>query len=394
MTEYSKLAQVDFTATGTSAVINLPFQPDYVELWNYTNIKTAAANSVTRAWWNNKLIDPVLNSNPTMIELYSGSTTSVVFDIISNTSANPGINTFAAGQLLQYGPVFQVVSITKANPAVVEVTAHGLQSGDVVVFQGLYSTQFTAGMPQIDGIPFTVTVTDANHFTIPWNTNQSNYTALAASPSGATMKKVLYPYLYFPGVTFISNITLGATTIVDTTTAHNYVVGQEVAFRMPRVVQVPALSPPAWGVFEINSLPNTIIPGSPIYGYVVAVTDYNTFVVNINSTSFTAFNSNIPVADVPGLSFPQVVAVGDVNTGGELITITSQLYPPPHTLIFGTTQFVDTINGPAIRGAFVNNTSQGITIGSGLAAVDGVATLIQEGDIIKIHAYLHDYNRP
>jgi len=59
-----------------------------------------------------------------------------------------------------------------------------------------------------------------------------------------------------------------------------------------------------------------LTPGSPVYGYVIAVTDYNTVVVNINSSAFTPFVVNQTVASIPGLTYPEIVAVGDVNTGG------------------------------------------------------------------------------
>lgn len=386
MTEYSRMAHGKYTVSGgvlnTSApaakIINLPFQPDYVELYNYTQASTPATGGVPFAMW-----DSNMPQGSAIIETFNATPVLTTDNITTG-----GISTFAAGQLLQYGPTKQIVSITKADPAIVEVTAHGLTSGDVVIFQGLYSTQFTAGMPQIDGIPFTVTVIDADHFSIPWNTNQSNYTALAASPSGALMKQVLYPYLYFPGASYISNITLGTTTIVDTTDAHNFVVGQEVAFRIPTVSGFPT----AWGPTQLNSLPNTLVPGSPVYGYVIAVTDYNTVVVNIDSSAFTSFNSNIPVANVPGLSYPQIVAVGDVNTGGVEITANSQLYPPPYSVPIGTTR-VNTINGPAIKGAYVNNTSQGFVIGAGAGVTLTTAFLGgADGDIIIWKAYLHDMN--
>lgn len=374
MAEYSRMARGNFTAAGTSAVINLPFQPDFVEIWNYTNIKTAGTHAVTRAWWDASLLDG--SNNPTMLELYAGSSSSVVFDTIQTN----GISTFSAGQLLQFGAAIGISGITKANPAVVTTTsAHGYNSGDVVVFQGLFQSA-TTGMPQINGVPFTVTVTGSTTFTIPWNTNQTNYTALSGSPATATVTKVLYPYLYFPGTSVISAITTGSTTTIDTTSAHNFRVGQEVAFRIPA----------SWGTTQLNSLPNNQSPGSPVYGYVTAVTDYNTVVVNINSSSYTAFNSNPTVASVPGLSFAQIVAVGDVNTGGELISAGSVLYPPPVFEPIGTTQF-NTINGPAIKGAFVNNTSQGFVIGSGTANVDTSSTIMAATNVIYWHAYLHDF---
>lgn len=388
MAEYSRMAKGSFTATGNAAIVNLPFIPDFVELWNYTIIKTAAANKVARAWWDNKFLDG--SNNPTMVEIYNNSS-AVVFDTIQTN----GISTFQGGLSLQYGPIVQHTantdfSISLANPAVVTVsgagiTDHGLQTGDWVVFSNLAQTT-TTGMQQIAGIPFMVTRTAATTFTINWNTNQSNYTAFNTATSTnniGSYKKILYPNIYFPGETVISAITTGATTTISTAGAHQYQVGQEVAFRIPS----------AWGTIQLNSLPNTLIPGSPIYGYVVSVTDFQNFVVNINSVGYTAFNSNQTFAGYPGEKFPQVVAVGDVNTGGVQISSGSQLYPSPK-YSYSAFNSNSTINGPAILGAYVNNTSQGFLIGSGVTAVDTTATLIANTNIIYWHAYQHDYGQP
>jgi len=389
MTEYSRMAKGRFTSTGAAQIINLPFKPDYVEMVNVTAATTPAQNGVPFATWDandgqDTAIANYFNATPV---LSSGAVTS------------GGISTFSAGLLFQFGATYQHTgstdfSITKASPAVVTTTsAHGLKSGDVVIFQDLYQTS-TTGMPQIDGIPFTVTVTSSTQFSIPWNTNQSNYTAFDSSTSTnnvGSFKQVLYPYLYAPGVSIITGITTGTTTTIDTTDAHNFVVGQEVAIRMPTVA---GITPAAWGDSRYNSLPNSTIPGSPIYAYVIAVTDYNTVVLNINSTGYTAYNSNIPVANVSGLQYPQIVAVGDVNTGGVQISSGSALYPPPFIRPIGTTT-VNTINGPAIQGAFFNNTSQGFIIGSG--ALTGLASTVlvgAVGNVIRWRAFLHDMSIP
>ena len=373
MTEYSRMVKGHFTSTGAAKVIKLPFKPDAIELYNFTANGTPAQNGVPYAYWDADM------GQGTAIANYFNAT-----PVLStgNITAN-GFSTFSAGQLLQFGPTFTVTDITKANPASVTTSAaHGLKSGDVVILEGLFETS-TTGMPQINGIPFTVTVTGATTFTIPWNTNQSNYTVISAAATGTPrVKQVLYPYHYFPGQTFISAITLGTTTTIDTTDAHNFVVGQEVAFRIPS----------QWGTVELNSLPNLLTPGAPMYGYVIAVTDYNTVVVNIDSSSYTAFTSNQTVASVPGLSYPQIVAVGDVNTGGVQISAGSQLYPPPYTMEIGTTR-INTINGPAIQGAFVNNTYQGFVIGAG--SLTGLASTVLVGaaeNVIYWRAYLHDMN--
>jgi len=356
MAEYSRIAKGHVTSTGRQMAINLPFAPDHVKLINYTAMATPAEGDVVKAYW-----DVSMGQGYAAYDFYDAGP---VYSTAVATSG--GISTFEAGQLLQFGARQQVVAMTKADPAVVTVTNHGYASGDVVIFQGLFQSP-TTGMPQICGIPFEVTVVDANTFTIPWNTNQSNYTALSGSPSGAYVKKVLYPFLYAPGVSIISDITLGSTTTVSCTDPHNMVVGQEVAFRIPS----------AWGPVQLNSLPNSVVPGSPIYGFVVAVVDALTVIVNINSSAFTAFNSNQPVAGVSGMSFPQMLAVGDVNTGGMPIYSGSALYPSP--MVDGA----PTINGPAIQGAFVNNTSRGFIIGATVAPV--------ASQVIYYEAILSDY---
>jgi len=378
MTEYNKMAKGSFTSTGSAQIINLPFLPGYVEMINYASVATPANHGIPYAQWSSLMgqgfaTAMLFNATPVL-------TTGVV--------TSNGISTFMAGELFQYGPVYQHTgstdfSISAAATAEITTTsAHGLVTGNVVIFQNLYETT-TTGMPQIAGIPFEVTVIDSTHFTIPWNTSGSNYTAFNTATSIGNIgsfKQVLYPYLYSPGVNVISSITTGTTTTVVTTDANSFVVGQEVAFRIPTV----------WGTYQLNSLPDTLIPGSPIYGYVISVTpSTNTVVVNINSTGYTAFNVNQPVNSVPGLTFPQILAVGDVNTGGNQISSGSMLYPPPQVNGFNT------INGPAILGSYVNNTSMGFIIGSGSTVSDASSVLVgSAGNVIYWRAFAHDISLP
>lgn len=367
MAEYSRLAKGNFTSTGATKTINLPFLPTSVEIWNYSVANAApAANGVVSAYWDASmgqgfaLETGVYNATPVLV---------------ADTVAANGISTFTAGQALQFGARKQVIGATAANPIVFNVTAHGYAVGDVVVFQGLYQSS-TTGMPQICGMPFVISaVGDANHFSVVWPGSGSNYTALSGSPSGAYVKKVLYPYLYAPGVSFIEALTLGSTTTVVTTAPHNFVAGQEIAFRIPA----------SWGTVQINSLPDVLIPGSPIYGYVNSVTNSTTFVCNINSTGYSAFNTNQTVSSVPGLQFPQVLAAADVNTGGVAYS-GSTLYPSP------SVNGASTINGPAISGAFVNNTSAGFTIGVGVGTNLTSSILIgANGNVIYWKAWVDDF---
>lgn len=397
MAEYSRLAKGSFTAASgqTSAIINLPFLPDFIEVWNLTNIGSAAsAGNILRAYWDNN-IPPYTPSgksaSQTMVEVYN-STPAVIYDTVytngvtGGTVPASGISTFQGALALQYGPTQQVASTTKATNTITTASAHGYSIGDTVIFQG-FALGTTNDMQLLNGVPFTiVTVPTSTTFTIKWNMNQSTYTDLSASPAGALVKKVLYPFLYLPEDNVISAITLGTTTTIATTMYHNFEVGQEIAFRIPTL----------WGTTQLNSLPNSIIPGSPVYAYVTSITDNWTFVCTTNSSAYTAYTSNFTMtaSTLAGLSYPQVLAVGDVNTGGNISGITpTLLYPPPQ---FPTsTNRVGTINGPAIRGAFVNNSSQGFIIGNGTPQEQaGTGTIVTSGSEILWHAYLHDYANP
>lgn len=373
MAEYSRIARGSFISTGSAQAVYLPFAPDTVKLWNYSSFATPAQHGIPEAYWSSQMGQgfaavKLFNATPVL-------TTGVV-------TAN-GISTFAAGQLLQYGPRIQIqVAAQSATPSggtTFTVASNPFVIGDVVIFEGLYQSS-TTGMAQICGMPFVVT--DQNYssttFAINFNTNGSNFTSLSGSPAGAYVRKVLYPYLYEPGVAFIDAITLDATTAtIQTTAAHNFVVGQTVGFRIP----------PVYGTVELNALPNAAIPGSPKYFYVTLVLSDTAFVIKAAASNFTAFNTNQPIASVPGLDFPQVFAVGDVNNGGIQYS-GGALYPSPK---FPTFDGVSSIGGPAIQGAFVNNTYSGFAIGAGSAVSDSSSVLVGEsGDVIYYEAILAD----
>jgi len=371
MAEYSRIASGNFISTGTPQLITLPFVPQAIEMWNYSSFATPAQHGIPRAFW-----DVNMGQGGGVVDLFN-ATPVLTTDVITAG----GFSTVAAGQLLQYGPALPITSTTKgATTTVTTTNPHGLTSGNVVILQGLY-TSSTTGMPQICGIPFVVTVTGASTFTILWNTAGSDYANYALGYAVATVKQVLFPALYVPGTTVISAISLGSTTTITTTAPHNMQVGQEVGFRITT----------AWGTTQLNSLPNSFIPGSPVYGFVTSVTNSTTVVVNINSSSFTAFNVNQPVAAVPGLEFPQMVAVGDVNSGYGANTM-APFYPSPTVYTGYGTIATATINGPTVLGAYINATFQGFVIGAGSSVTDAASVLVGSStNQIYWRAMLYDY---
>lgn len=376
MAEYSRIMTGQVVSNGafTTAVV-LPFIPNYIELSNQT--RAAAASGVTRAWWETDMGQGAAFA----------TTTSGGSDLTSfiTTTTGTGFKTIKAGLALQYGPTFflgasgGIVGTSSTVTTITTTAAHGLTTGNWVVFQNLYQTA-TTGMQQFAGIPFMVTVTSSTVFTINWNASTSAYTTIATGGLNtlASFKQIYHPVIYSPEDSFIAGIstTLGVTTVV-TTAPHNLKIGSEFAFRIP--IQ--------WGPYQLNSLPDVYVPGKPIYYYVDTVPTSTTFTIYGFVPPYTAYTANQPFTSFPGQKFPQVVPVGDVNTGGKQLSLGSQLYPSP-TVFNGytgsTTVPVSTINGPAIEGAFINATFQGFVFGSG---VGGTAA-----DVISWRAMMSDLN--
>lgn len=380
MAEYSRIAKGHFTSTGAAQIVQLPFQPDRVEFVNYSLANTAATSqNIISAQW-----DVSMGQGFAVVQGYN-ATPALIYDTVTAG----GISSFAAGKLLQYGATVLLGGsggIAKTNSTTLTVTttaAHGLTPGNWVIFQNLYQTS-TTGMQQLAGIPFEVlTVGSTTTFTVGWVGNAANLTAITTGGLNtlASFKQVLFPALYVPGIAFPWTITLSAGVVTVTTTApHNFQVGQEIAFRIPSV----------YGGQELNELPSGLIPGSPKYYYVTSVAR-DSFTFNYGGTlstfsvaapAFTSFN---------GLNFAQVLATGDVNTGGTLYS-GGNLYPSPsvysgYSLTQGTT-----INGPALLGAYVNNTAQGFIVGAGAGTVLTTGSLVGANtNVIYWRAYLSDY---
>ncbi len=365
MAEYSRIAKGHVTtlAGGGTPFINLPFQPELVKWKNFTASTSGGATGyVPSGYW-----DVSMGQGAAIYEVVTATTLALT----TATTLTGGVSSFSAGLSLQYGPVVLLGAsggIAKTSSTVLTVTttaAHGLVPGNWVTFQNLYETS-TTGMQQIAGIPFEVqSVGSTTTFTVSWVGNSANLTAITAGGLNtlAGFKQILYPCLYVPGVSVPWSIAQSAGVVtVNTTAACNFVVGQEIAFRIPAV----------YGAVELNESQGDILrPGSQKYFYVTSVdtaTNNCSFTFNYSGplTAFTV-NTGLPnPMTFSGLRFPEVFAVGDINTGGTLYS-GGQLYPSPN--VFGENQLLSspTINGPAISGAYINNTSQGFVIGSTVA---------------------------
>lgn len=114
------------------------------------------------------------------ILLDPGSYISCAFDPISPTITSQA-------SLVFFGPasVKTITAITKANPGVVTAAGHGFATGQLIDL----AIPNSAGMTQLDGKQVTITVSDADHFSIGIDT--SGYTTFVDDGATATG----YPFL-------------------------------------------------------------------------------------------------------------------------------------------------------------------------------------------------------
>ena len=98
------------------------------------------------------------------------------------------------------------------------------------------------------------------------------------------------PQNFQPSRFVISNITLGITTIVTTSVNNNYVVGQEVRL----------LIPASFGCRQLNGQS----------GFVISLPAPNQVEISIDS-----YQNVDQFISSSALTKPQIVAIGDVNTG-------------------------------------------------------------------------------
>lgn len=99
------------------------------------------------------------------------------------------------------------------------------------------------------------------------------------------------PQYFKPSRFVISGVSQGPTTTITTTAPYNYVIGQTVRF----------LLQPTYGMQQLNQQIATVI----------SVPTATTFVVDVDSGLYNPF---IP-SPVYGPTLPQVVAIGDENSG-------------------------------------------------------------------------------
>ena len=114
---------------------------------------------------------------------------------------------------------------------------------------------------------------------------------------------------YIPFTCNITGVANGVTTVVTTAVDHGFVVGNTVQFSIPK----------QWGIVQLDQLK----------GFVSEITS-DTLTVLIDSSAFNAFVTPVVVLPVV-IDQPQVIPIGDMNTGNINAAITPASLQIPGT---------------------------------------------------------------
>lgn len=244
-------------ASGNAAqVLKLPFQPDLFEMWVQGNGSgdnwTSSANPgpVKYAFWQSGMA--------AASALCTANTNSAATD--TSTFLSSGGITMIQASANSYGARQAGSGITQANPAVMTLTnANVYSTGAIVQVEG------TTGMLQISGIPWYLTSTGATTYNLG---NSFSTSGFAAAATAVVVQQLLYPQVFTPQLAYVVKVTTGATTTIECSYPHGYSVNQSVRLKVPS----------QWGMTQLDGL----------QGVILSVTTF-AFVVNINSSAFSAF---------------------------------------------------------------------------------------------------------
>lgn len=293
---FTLLTQGTFTQPSTGAVaqyIPLPSGVDYFVTTNYTQMATTQSTGVcVRGEW------------------FGGGITNAADGISwvkGNSNNNLTINTFAGLSSTGFtyytsypapGPAVTGTSISQASSAVVSMTNTFANGNRVVLYN-------TTGMLQISGMIFTISSVSGSQFTL----SGLNSSGFAAAASAVTARLLPATDPAEPRALFVTGITQATNAVVTCSETVPYVVGMKVIF------QVPA----SFGMTQIDNFNQS--QSKPI---VITAVSGNTFTINLNTTSYSAFafpaSSGSPTTQLFATVAPQgqstqVNAITGVQTG-------------------------------------------------------------------------------
>ena len=267
-------------ATLVPVYLSIPSGYDKVELLNVTDYIAHAATVIKAVGYASA------PAGSAYLSTGSGANPNVMTDTILLT----GGFTFLADSGDQTpGPaVVNAAGITAATPAVASTTTP-LAVGDIA---RVYNS---TGMLQIS-MDFTVTAIAAG---VSQTYGFLPAAGFAAPATAHTFRKIPFDARFYPRRRFITAISAANPAVIQLSVLHDFVVGEQVR------IYVPA----AFGMTQMDGQLATITAVTNTIG-----TGTNSITVNVDSTAFTAFAFPTSAVAATGITFPQVVPVGESAT--------------------------------------------------------------------------------
>jgi hypothetical protein len=333
---------VNATGTITAAnptIIQIPSGADWLKVSNFTQWGTVGTNTATFQGTANAAIG---------IEFFWQRGMAAGTGIVTykgNAAASLNGDTLVTGGFTLYDPSGQTAgaqpflgsavatsaSTNATRPVVSTASTAGISVGTVVRMNSTAQTD-------VNGIDMVVgAVTLNTSFTLLTATNP-----LATAPGaigGAGFYRIVNnDPLFYPRRRFVVKVTQATSPTVSTSVEHNLCAGQLVRFEIPNLV-------PVAGMTQLNGLTATVL----------SVTDPYNFVINVDTSAFTAF-AWPTIAQQPS-SFPIVVPVGE-DTANALVNLNAQVPLSGGLQIFNT-------NTGILSDSTVNTGYLGMILGSG-----------------------------
>lgn len=249
-TALNSMQQGSFVSTGSPVTINLNgIVPTYFEIFNFTQATASGATSlVKKAWWQSGMAnDSYMGIENTSSAATDTMTSGTTGGFIPVSLANPPV--FAAST---------ITGITQASLGVITTSAaHGIPVG------GLFLLQNVTGMEQLSGYVCSAEAVTSTTIHLTFSTS-----GFAAAATGGTVTQV-YRSLYTPRERSVGSISQATQAVVVTASYHGYVAGDRIRFTIPA----------SYGMTQLSGTLCTI----------VSVTNSYTFVIDQNTSGFTAF---------------------------------------------------------------------------------------------------------
>lgn len=271
-----------FSTPATLAPVDLsiPSGCDTIEIVNLTDYATPAASIIKAKGF------ATAPAHSAVVSTGNGANPNVLTDSVLLTSGFTFISDSASTSL---GAPVVATAVTNATPAVM-ATGSPLSVGQIARVYG------TTGMLQIAGMDFTVTAVAAG---VSQTFGFLPAAGFVAPATAGTFRLVPFDGRFYPRRRFITAISQAGSAVIQLSVLHDFVVGEQV-----RII-VPA----AFGMPQINNALATITAISNSIG-----TGTCSITVNINSSAYTAFAFPTSAVAAGGVSFAEVVPVGEAAT--------------------------------------------------------------------------------